>query len=143
MRISIFSYFFKLDFGIDSYNYWKIGFNSNNWIFTDGRINGLQAGGPNAFGGIIACLGLYCIPNLKGSLKDVIIFISLLGCFLTYSRAALIVFVSLLFIYVFLNKMSDRINSNEENMSTINQYLDQLCGHKNLNKNLLLEQISE
>ena len=101
---SVFSYFFKLDFGIDSYNYWKIGFNSNNWIFTDGRINGLQAGGPNAFGGIIACLGLYCIPNLKGSLKDVIIFISLLGCFLTYSRAALIVFVSLLFIYVFLNK---------------------------------------
>ena len=101
---SILSYFFKLDFGIDSYNYWKIGFNSNNWIFTDGRINGLQAGGPNAFGGIIACLGLYCIPNLKGSLKDVIIFISLLGCFLTYSRAALIVFVFLLFIYVFLNK---------------------------------------
>ena len=99
---SVFSYFFKLDFGIDSYNYWKIGFNSNNWIFTEGRINGLQAGG--AFGGIIACLGLYCIPNLKGSLKDVIIFISLLGCFLTYSRAALIVFVSLLFIYVFLNK---------------------------------------
>jgi len=101
---SILSYFFKLDFGIDSYNYWKIGFNSNNWIFTDGRINGLQAGGPNAFGGIIACLGLYCIPNLKGSLKDVIIYISLLGCFLTYSRAALIVFVFILFIYVFLNK---------------------------------------
>ena len=34
---SVFSYFFKLDFGIDSYNYWKIGFNSNNWIFTDGN----------------------------------------------------------------------------------------------------------
>ena len=102
---SILSYFFKLDFGFDSYNYWKIGFNSNNWIFTDGRINGLQAGGPNAFGGIIACLGLYCIPNLKGSLKDVIIFISLLGCFFTYSRAALIVFVLLLFIYVFINKI--------------------------------------
>ena len=101
---SIFSYFFKLDFGIDSYNYWKIGFNSNNWIFTDGRINGLQAGGPNAFGGIITCLGLYCIPNLKGSLKDVIIFISLLGCFFTYSRAALIVFIFLLFIYVYLSK---------------------------------------
>ena len=101
---SIVSYYFKLDFGVDSYNYWKIGFNSNNWIFTDGRINGLQAGGPNAFGGIISCLGLYCIPNLKGNLKDVIIFVSLLGCFFTYSRAALVVFVMLLLFYVILNK---------------------------------------
>ena len=101
---SIFSYFLKLDFGVDSYNYWKIGFNSNNWIFTEGRINGLQAGGPNAFGGIIACLGIYCVTYLKGSLKDIIIFISLLGCFLTYSRAALIVFVLLLFVYVLLEK---------------------------------------
>ena len=101
---SIVSYYFKLDFGVDSYNYWKIGFNSNNWIFTDGRINGLQAGGPNAFGGIISCLGLYCIPNLKGNLKDFIIFVSLLGCFFTYSRAALVVFVMLLLFYVILNK---------------------------------------
>ncbi len=101
---SIFSYFLKLDFGVDSYNYWKIGFNSNNWIFTEGRINGLQAGGPNAFGGIIACLGIYCVTYLKGSFKDLIIFISLLGCFLTYSRAALIVFVLLLIVYVLLEK---------------------------------------
>ena len=101
---SIVSYYFKLDFGVDSYNYWKIGFNSNNWIFTEGRINGLQAGGPNAFGGIITCLGLYCVTYLKGNLKDIIIFISLLGCFFTFSRAALTVFVLLLFIYVFLNK---------------------------------------
>ena len=101
---SIFSYFLKLDFGVDSYNYWKIGFNSNNWIFTEGRINGLQAGGPNAFGGIITCLGLYCVTYLKGNLKDIIIFISLLGCFFTYSRAALIVFVLLLFVYVIIEK---------------------------------------
>ena len=101
---SIVSYYFRLDFGVDSYNYWKIGFNSNNWIFTDGRINGLQAGGPNAFGGIISCLGLYCIPNLKGNLKDFIIFVSLLACFFTYSRAALVVFVMLLLFYVILNK---------------------------------------
>ena len=101
---SIVSYYFKLDFGVDSYNYWKIGFNSNNWIFTDGRINGLQAGGPNAFGGIISCLGLYCIPNLKGNLKDFIIFLSLLACFFTYSRAALVVFVMLLLFYIILNK---------------------------------------
>ena len=101
---SIFSYFLKLDFGVDSYNYWKIGFNSNNWIFTEGRINGLQAGGPNAFGGIITCLGLYCVTYLKGNLKDIIIFISLLGCFFTYSRAALIIFVLLLFVYVIIEK---------------------------------------
>ena len=106
---SIISFFFKLDFGIDSYNYWKIGFNSNNWIFTDGRVNGLQAGGPNAFGGIIACLGIYCVAYLKGNLKDIIIFISLLGCFFTYSRAALIVFVLLLFVYVILEKHYLRI----------------------------------
>ena len=106
---SIISYFLKLDFGVDSYNYWKIGFNSNNWIFTEGRINGLQAGGPNAFGGIITCLGLYCVTYLKGNLKDIIIFISLLGCFFTYSRAALIVFVLLLFVYVILEKHYLRI----------------------------------
>lgn len=106
---SIITYFFKLDFGVDSYNYWKIGFNSNNWIFTKGRINGLQAGGPNAFGAIISCLGLYCIPNQKGNLKDIIIFISLFGCFLTYSRASLIVFVFLLFVYVLSVKDYRRI----------------------------------
>ena len=106
---SIFSFFLKLDFGVDSYNYWKIGFNSNNWIFTEGRINGLQAGGPNAFGGIITCLGLYCVTYLKGNLKDIIIFISLLGCFFTYSRAALIVFVLLLFVYVIIEKHYLRI----------------------------------
>ena len=106
---SIVTYFFKLDFGVDSYNYWKIGFNSNNWIFTKGRINGLQAGGPNAFGAIISCLGLYCIPNQKGNLKDIIIFISLFGCFLTYSRASLIVFVFLLFVYVLSVKDYRRI----------------------------------
>ena len=106
---SIFSYFLKLDFGVDSYNYWKIGFNSNNWIFTEGRINGLQAGGPNAFGGIIACLGIYCVTHIKGNFKDIVIFISLLGCFLTYSRAPLIVYVLLLFVYVLLEKHYLRI----------------------------------
>ena len=106
---SIFSYFLKLDFGVDSYNYWKIGFNSNNWIFTEGRINGLQAGGPNALGGIIACLGIYCVTHIKGNFKDIVIFISLLGCFLTYSRAPLIVYVLLLFVYVLLEKHYLRI----------------------------------
>ena len=106
---SIFSYFLKLDFGVDSYNYWKIGFNSNNWMFTEGRINGLQAGGPNALGGIIACLGIYCVTHIKGNFKDIVIFISLLGCFFTYSRAPLIVYVLLLFVYVLLEKHYLRI----------------------------------
>ena len=47
---SILSYLFKINLGIDAYDYWNIGFNSNNWGFTPGRINGLQAGGPNSFG---------------------------------------------------------------------------------------------
>ena len=106
---SIFSYFLKLDFGVDSYNYWKIGFNSNNWIFTEGRINGFQAGGPNAFGGIIACFNFIVLLHLKGNFKDIFIFISLLGCFFTYSRAPLIVYVFLLFVYVLLEKHYLRI----------------------------------
>ena len=51
--LSIFSilfYFLELNLGIDSYKYWKIGFNENEWVFTAGRMNGFQAGGPNAFG---------------------------------------------------------------------------------------------
>ena len=47
-------------------------------------------------------------------------------------------------IYVFLNKISDRIKSNEENSLTINQYLDHLGNiKKTLDKQLLLEQIHE
>ena len=65
----------------------------------------VYTGGPNAFGGIITCLGLYCVTYLKGNLKDIIIFISLLGCFFTYSRAALIVFVLLLFVYVIIENI--------------------------------------
>jgi len=47
--LSIFSilfYFFEFNLGIDSYKYWKIGFNENVWVFTSGRMNGFQAGGP-------------------------------------------------------------------------------------------------
>ena len=50
---SILSYFFRVNFGTDAYDYWNIGFNSNNWGFTPGRVNGLQAGGPNSFGDLI------------------------------------------------------------------------------------------
>ena len=35
--LSIFSisfYFFEIELGIDSYDYWSIGFNKNDWLFT-------------------------------------------------------------------------------------------------------------
>ena len=66
---SIFSYFLKLDFGTDSYNYWNIGLNLNEWGFTPGRVNGLQAGGPNSFGDLICIFGLYTLVNTKNSYK--------------------------------------------------------------------------
>ena len=55
----------KLDFGTDSYNYWNIGLNLNEWGFTPGRVNGLQAGGPNSFGDLICIFGLYTLVNSK------------------------------------------------------------------------------
>lgn len=95
---SIGCYFLELNFGSDSYDYWKIGFNRNEWGFTTGRINGLQAGGPNAFGGLIACLGVYCISHLSDIKRNIVIILGVIGCFFTYSRASLIV----LFVFSFL-----------------------------------------
>ena len=100
--LSIFSisfYFFEIELGIDSYDYWSIGFNKNDWLFTPGRMNGFQAGGPNAFGGLIACLTIYSVSNLENIKKYLIIFIGILGCFFTYSRASILVLLlSLLFV---------------------------------------------
>ena len=103
--LSIFSisfYFFEIELGIDSYNYWSIGFNKNDWLFTQGRMNGFQAGGPNAFGGLIACLTIYSANSLENIKKYLIIFIGILGCFFTYSRASILVLIlSLLFTLIF------------------------------------------
>jgi len=103
--LSIFSisfYFFEIELGIDSYDYWSIGFNKNDWLFTPGRMNGFQAGGPNAFGGLIACLTIYSVSNLENIRKYLIIFIGILGCFFTYSRASILVLLlSLLFVLIF------------------------------------------
>ena len=103
--LSIFSisfYFFEIELGIDSYNYWSIGFNKNDWLFTQGRMNGFQAGGPNAFGGLIACLTIYSANTLENIKKYLIIFIGILGCFFTYSRASILVLIlSLLFTLIF------------------------------------------
>ena len=103
--LSIFSisfYFFEIELGIDSYDYWSIGFNKNDWLFTPGRMNGFQAGGPNAFGGLIACLTIYSVSSLENIKKYLIIFIGILGCFFTYSRASILVLIlSLLFVLIF------------------------------------------
>jgi hypothetical protein len=90
---SILFYFFKIDLGTDSYDYWNIGFNSNQWNFTEGRMNGFQAGGPNAFGGLIASLACYCLLIQNSINKNFVIVLGTLGCFFTYSRSSLIVLV--------------------------------------------------
>lgn len=98
---SIFSYFLKLDFGTDSYNYWNIGLNLNEWGFTPGRVNGLQAGGPNSFGDLICIFGLYTLVNAKNSYKPAVIICAIVACFFTYSRSSLLVLIFFIIVYIF------------------------------------------
>ena len=98
---SIFSYFLKLDFGTDSYNYWNIGLNLNEWGFTPGRVNGLQAGGPNSFGDLICIFGLYTLVNTKNSYKPAVIICAIFACFFTYSRSSLLVLIFFIVVYIF------------------------------------------
>ena len=98
---SIFSYFLKLDFGTDSYNYWNIGLNLNEWGFTPGRVNGLQAGGPNSFGDLICIFGLYTLVNTKNSYKPAVIICAIVACFFTYSRSSLLVLIFFIAVYIF------------------------------------------
>ena len=92
---SILSYFFRVNLGTDAYDYWNIGFNSNNWGFTPGRVNGLQAGGPNSFGDLIAILTLKVISDNKveNIFYNLLILLGYLACFFTYSRSSIIVLV--------------------------------------------------
>ncbi len=101
---SILFFILQINFGTDLYDYWKIGFNENQWVFTDGRMNGLQAGGPNAFGGLIASLNLYCIANSNSLYTKFFIITGILACFFTYSRAALIIMVFSLVVHLFISK---------------------------------------
>ena len=103
---SILSYLFKIDFGTDAYNYWNIGFNSNNWGFTPGRINGFQAGGPNSFGDLICILTLKVISDKKinDTLYSLFIAIGYLGCFFTYSRSSILVLVFFTIISLVIQK---------------------------------------
>jgi len=100
---SILSYFFKLNLGTDSYNYWNIGLNLNQWGFTPGRVNGFQAGGPNSFGDLICILGLFTLVRIKQPYKPFVIVLSLIACFFTYSRSSLLVLIFLILVYVFFN----------------------------------------
>ena len=100
---SILSYFFKLNLGTDSYSYWNIGLNLNQWGFTPGRVNGFQAGGPNSFGDLICILGLFTLVRIKQPYKPFVIVLSLVACFFTYSRSSLLVLIFLILVYVFFN----------------------------------------
>jgi O-antigen ligase len=101
---SILFYFIKIDLGTDSYDYWNIGFNSNQWNFTKGRMNGFQAGGPNAFGGLIASLACYCLLIQNNINKNFVIVLGTLGCFFTYSRGALIILVIFVIFHLIKSK---------------------------------------
>ena len=100
---SVLSYFFKLNLGTDSYDYWNIGLNLNQWGFTPGRVNGFQAGGPNSFGDLICILGLFSLVTIKEPYKPFVIVISLVACFFTYSRSSLLVLTFLILIFIFTN----------------------------------------
>jgi len=100
---SILSYSLKLNLGTDSYDYWNIGLNLNQWGFTPGRVNGFQAGGPNSFGDLICILGLFTLVRIKQPYKPFVIVISLIACFFTYSRSSLLVLIFLILVYVFFN----------------------------------------
>lgn len=100
---SILSYFFKLNLGTDSYDYWNIGLNLNQWGFTPGRVNGFQAGGPNSFGDLICVLGLFTLVRIKQSYKSFVIILSLVACFFTYSRSSLLVLTFLILVFIIFN----------------------------------------
>lgn len=100
---SILSYFFKLNLGTDSYDYWNIGLNLNQWGFTPGRVNGFQAGGPNSFGDLICILGLFTLVRIKQSYKSFVIILSLVACFFTYSRSSLLVLTFLILVFIIFN----------------------------------------
>jgi len=108
---SIVSFFFELSFGTDAYNYWKIGFNPNNWGFTGGRINGFQAGGPNSFGDLICILTLKVVSDNKvnGRIYNLILFMGYTGCFFTFSRSSILVLTFFSIILLILQKRTSSL----------------------------------
>jgi len=86
------------------YDYWNIGLNFNEWGFTKGRVNGFQAGGPNALGALITCLTIFSANKVEGNLQYLIILSGIFGCFFTYSRAAFLTLVIFLTINFLIGK---------------------------------------
>jgi O-antigen ligase len=103
---SIFSYLFSLNLGTDSYNYWNIGLNENRWLFTKGRVNGFQAGGPNSFGDLLVVLGLFTFINSSEKRKPFILILSFLSCFFTYSRSSLLVLSFFVIVFLIIEKFN-------------------------------------
>ena len=101
---SISAFFFEFNLGTDLYDYWNIGLNFNEWGFTKGRVNGFQAGGPNALGALITCLTIFSANKVKGNLQYLIILSGIFGCFFTYSRAAFLTLVIFLTINFLIGK---------------------------------------
>tara|TARA_B100001564_G_scaffold303999_1_gene272379 strand:- start:2417 stop:3580 length:1164 start_codon:yes stop_codon:yes gene_type:complete len=100
---SILSYFLNINLGTDAYEYWNIGLNQNEWGFTVGRVNGFQAGGPNSFGDLICVLGLYSLTNVKPKFTPLIVVLSFVSCFFTYSRSSLLVLTFFMLFYLLQN----------------------------------------
>ena len=101
---SISAFFFEFNLGTDLYDYWNIGLNFNEWGFTKGRVNGFQAGGPNALGALITCLTIFSANKVEGNLQYLIILSGIFGCFFTYSRAAFLTLVIFLTINFLIGK---------------------------------------
>lgn len=103
---SILSYLFSLNLGTDSYNYWNIGLNENRWLFTKGRVNGFQAGGPNSFGDLLVVLGLFTFINSSEKSKPYILILSFLACFFTFSRSSLLVLIFFVIVFLVIEKFN-------------------------------------
>ena len=64
---SIFSYFFEINLGKDSYQTWSIGFNPSDIEYLKGRVNGFQAGGPNSYADLISITAIYSLYRYEKS----------------------------------------------------------------------------
>ena len=67
------------------------------------EFNGFQAGGPNSFGDLICVLGLYSLTNVKPKFTPLIVVLSFVSCFFTYSRSSLLVLTFFMLFYLLQN----------------------------------------
>ena len=102
---SIFSYFFEINLGKDSYQTWSIGFNPSDIEYLKGRVNGFQAGGPNSYADLISITAIYNLYRYEKSYALFIVPLSLLAVIFTYSRFALIILV----LFILAKLLKDRM----------------------------------